>query len=281
MRPALSVLLSVLHFSLLACRPASPPPAPTDIRAHSAASLPSGPGDAAWALAAEFTAPLLPQDMVEPRALERTTPHVRVRAVCDGRRVAFRLEWPDSTRNDEQRPGAFSDACAVQFPSQVQADLPAPQMGELGKDVEILFWRATWQAALSSSGPALAQLYPNASIDHYPFQARSESADMAARYSPARAVENDLALPRSTPVEVLVASGPGTLRPGARDSEASGAGVRTDAGWSVVLARPLPRGFEGFGRTQVAFAVWDGAHGEVGARKMRTVWIPFAMEVQP
>ena len=30
--------------------------------------------------------------------------------------------------------------------------------------------------------------------------------------------------------------------------------------------------------SQVAFAVWQGAHGEVGARKMRSAWIPLALE---
>jgi hypothetical protein len=221
--------------------------------------------------------------MVEPRQLERTTPLVQVRALCDGRRVAFRLEWNDATRNDEQRPGAFSDACAVQLPSRVQADLPAPQMGEGGKDVEIVFWRAAWQAALEKGELALTDLYPNASIDHYPFEAapaRGTGAGMALRYSPARALENDMALPRSAPIEVLVASGPGTLRP-APSGEASGAGLRTSAGWSVVLTRPLPEGFERSGRTQAAFAVWEGSAGEVGARKMRTAWVPFALEVRP
>jgi hypothetical protein len=159
-------------------------------------------------------------------------------------------------------------------------------MGEAGKDVEIVFWRAAWQAAFAKGELVLADLYPNASIDHYPFEAGAAgeagaaSAAMALRYAPARALENGVALPRSSSVEVLVASGPGTLRP-APLGEAAGTGLRTEGGWSVVIARSLPEGLERSGRTQVAFAVWDGALGEVGARKMRTAWLPFALEVQP
>jgi hypothetical protein len=255
---------------------------PTEVVAGACTRLPADTGDPAWDALPEFPAALLPQDMVEPRQLERSTPLVRVRALCDGRRVAFRLSWQDATRDDEQRPGAFSDACAVQFPAEVQADVPAPQMGEPGKAVEIVFWRASWQAAMDGGEPTLADLYPNASIDHYPFEAGSSrgGTEMALRYAPARALENALALPRQSPVEVLTASGPGTLRP-APLGEASGAGVRTGDGWTVMIACPLPRGFERFARTQVAFAVWEGSCGEVGARKMRTAWVPFSLEVRP
>jgi hypothetical protein len=54
--------------------------------------------------------------------------------------------------------------------------------------------------------------------------------------------------------------------------------VRGENGWSVVLSRPLPTGLDPGRRTQVAFAVWQGAHQEAGARKMRTVWVPLAIE---
>jgi hypothetical protein len=48
-----------------------------------------------------------------------------------------------------------------------------------------------------------------------------------------------------------------------------------------VLRRPVPAGFGDGRRTQVAFAVWEGAQEETGARKMRTGWIQMSMGVQP
>ncbi len=50
-----------------------------------------------------------------------------------------------------------------------------------------------------------------------------------------------------------------------------------DAGWAVVITRPLPSGLAPGGTSLVAFAVWNGSDGDVGGRKMRTVWIPLTL----
>ena len=104
--------------------------------------------------------------------------------------------------------------------------------------------------------------------------------EMAKRYAPARAAGNAMAGPRQSAVEDLIAEGPGTLSPAAKQ-QSSGAGKRTATGWTVMLVRPLPAPMAGGKRSQVAFAVWDGAHGEVGARKMRSVWVPISLEGKP
>jgi DMSO reductase family type II enzyme heme b subunit len=77
-------------------------------------------------------------------------------------------------------------------------------------------------------------------------------------------------------VQDLIAEGPGTLRL-ADNSTSSGTGKRAKDGWTVLLSRPLPKGLQAGSRTQVAFAVWEGSHQEVGARKMRTAWVPLAL----
>jgi hypothetical protein len=259
---------------------------PGEVKAVRAAALAAAPGDAAWAALPVHVAPLVPQDMVEPRLLKATTPEVRVRAMHDGTTVAFLLEWADATKNDMPGPARFTDACAVQLPAAPPArDLPAPQMGEKGRGVEITYWRASWQAVVDGRGDTLRDLYPNSTVDHYPFEAKSlaegspEKKEAALRYAPARALGNAMAGPRAKPVEDLVAEGPGTLAP-ARDatSGSNGKGVRTATGWAVVLSRRLPTGVTAPGRSQAAFAVWEGADEESGARKMRTVWIPFNLE---
>ncbi|MBS1828903.1 MAG: hypothetical protein JST93_26610 [Acidobacteria bacterium] len=155
-------------------------------------------------------------------------------------------------------------------------------MGSAGHPVQITFWRADWQASVNGRKDDIHSLYPNASVDHYPFQAHSlepgsaAQKEMMQRYAPAQAMGNRRVGPREFPVEAMMAEGPGTLSPGA-GLLARGAGVRTKTGWQVVLVRKAPAGLSAKVRTQVAFAIWEGSAQEVGSRKMRTGWIPLAL----
>ena len=274
--------VAVLAF-IAACKggPAQAPSA--EVVVVRSAQLPSDPGDAAWRDAPVYTAALVLQDMVEPRLLEPSTDKVQVRALTDGKSIAFRLEWADPTVNDLPGLGRFSDACAVQLPVSTQADVPAPQMGEMQRPVEITYWRAFWQSMVDGREDTIKALFPNATVDHYPFEAASlqpgseAQREMALRYAPARELGNDMAGPRQQPVQDLVAEGPGTIRPAA-ETRSVGRGKHTDQAWTVVLSRPLPNGLDPGSRTQVAFAVWQGAHQEVGARKMRSVWVPLLLQ---
>ncbi len=261
-------------------------PAPTaEVVAVRRTTVPATPDDKAWLSVPPYTVALLLQDMVEPRLLEASTEKADVRAITDGTRIAFRLEWTDATQDDVPGVGRFSDACAVQLPVTIQADLPAPQMGEPQRPVEITYWRAFWQSTVNGREDTIKALYPNATVDHYPFEAASlepgseAQREMAQRYAPARALDNPMAGPRQRPVQDLIAEGPGTIRP-APQTRSDGNGARTDKGWAVVLSRPLPVGLEAGTRTQVAFAVWEGAHQEAGARKMRSAWTPLTIAVE-
>ncbi|MFN0085350.1 MAG: ethylbenzene dehydrogenase-related protein [Blastocatellia bacterium] len=255
----------------------------TEVVAIPAKAVPAAPDDAAWGAAPEHQAKLLLQDLVEPRLMQASTAEVRVRAITNGTEVAFRLEWSDRTRNDLPGPARFLDACAVQVPSKLEANVPDPQMGGQGKTVEITYWRADWQAVVDGRPDSLKTIYPNASIDHYPYEAKplekgsAAQNEMATRYAPARALGNRRTGPRDTPVEDLLADGPGTLAP-APPAGSKGKGVKTEDRWSVVITRRLPNGLTPGGRTQVAFAVWEGSHSETGARKMRTGWVPLLMK---
>jgi DMSO reductase family type II enzyme heme b subunit len=263
---------------LVGCRP-TPPVAPLmDVTIATADALPVDPDDAIWKRAPEFIAPLLPQDQVEPRQMHVSTSEVRVRAVAAGDRVAFRLQWTDPTLDDQPGQADFTDACAVQLPARVEPTLPAPQMGEPGRSVEITFWTAVWQAIVDGRGDTLRDLYPNATVDHYPHDAEPLKADPTAqrefeiRYSPARALGNTMGGPREQPVQDLIAEGPGTLSP-APSNDSQGRGQHDGDGWTVVVSRRLPAGWTPDRGSQVAFAVWQGDRDEVGARKMRTPWI--------
>jgi hypothetical protein len=262
------------------CRQA--PEITAEVVAVLAPTLPADPDDAAWQSAPEHVSTLLLQDLVEPRLMTPSTPEVRVRAIATSTEIAFRLEWPDAELNDLPGAGRFVDGCAIQVPEKADANAPDPQMGQAGKGVEITFWRADWQATVNGRGDAITDLYPNASIDHYPFEAPSlergsdAAREMARRYAPADAAGNRRGGLRTSPVEDLLAEGPGSLRP-ADTARARGKGVRTPTGWSVVIVRPLPDGLSPGARTQVAFAVWEGSAHEAGARKMRSAWVGLSM----
>ena len=130
----------------------------------------------------------------------------------------------------------------------------------------------------------VAALRPNASIDHYPYQAAKGEgrAELERQYAPAKNVGNPMTVRPNGAVQALVAEGFGTLSP-AVGQEVRGAGAWHDRTWSVVLARPLgdpqTTPLAAGGRTYVAFAIWDGSAGDVGARKMRSVWVP--LELMP
>ncbi|MBI2359217.1 MAG: hypothetical protein HYV04_09975 [Deltaproteobacteria bacterium] len=278
------VLPAAVFFAatLAGCAKKEPPASDSEVKAVFEKTLPSTVEDKIWQRAPLHTAKLLLQDMVEPRLMQASTSFVRVQSVTDGRNIAFRLSWNDATVDDVPGPGRFGDACAVQLPASTTADVPAPQMGEEGRPVEITYWSAIFQAVVNGRKDDISAIYPRVKVDHYPFEAPSlkpgsaAQQEMAKRYAPARSLGNPMAGPRKVPVQDLLAEGPGTIRQ-AEKSLSSGSGKYSQGGWSVLLVRPLPGGIQAGGRTQAAFAIWEGSHQEAGSRKMRTVWIPLSL----
>jgi len=124
--------LAVFAVVAAACTGCAPQAPPSEVVAVRRATVPEDPAGTAWPNAPVFPAALVLQDMVEPRLLEPSTRAVEVKAITDGTRVAFRLEWADETADDQADVSRFSDACAVQLPAESGADVPAPQMGESG-----------------------------------------------------------------------------------------------------------------------------------------------------
>jgi hypothetical protein len=279
----LALLIAIAFVaSLPACKKAEPPLSDAEVKAVAEKTIPSTIEDKAWEQVPFHPAKLLMQDVVEPRLMQASTSTVRVQAVTDGQKIAFRLSWNDPTQDDLPGPGRFEDAVAVQLPAATTPDVPNPQMGEDGKPVEITLWSANFQAMVNGRKDDITAIYPQAKIDHYPFEAPSlkagspEQQEMAKRYAPARSLGNPMAGPRTVPVQDLIAEGPGTLR-AAEKTISTGVGKHSKEGWTVLLIRPLPTGAQIGTRTQVAFAVWEGSHQEVGARKMRSGWIPLAL----
>ncbi len=281
MRPILLVIFLSLLLTAACSRTQT---ATAEVQVSQVKEVTSDPAASVWNDVPLHISKMSPQDLVDPRIMEPSTAEVQVKAISDGSQIAFRLEWLDATQNDMPGPKHFIDGCAVQIPARIEANVPAPQMGEVGKTVEIAFWRADWQAIVEGRATDdIKSIYPNASIDHYPSTAKSLEgnpqalAEAASRYAPAKALGNRRAGPREQPVEDMIAEGPGTLTPAA-STTSKGKGVKTKTGWAVVITRALPAGFSSASPSQTAFAVWEAAHGEVGARKMRTGWVPMMMK---
>jgi hypothetical protein len=159
-------------------------------------------------------------------------------------------------------------------------------MGEAGRPVEISYWSSSWQARVDGRPDEITAIYPQAPIPHYPFEAPSlrlgspEQEEMANRYAPARAANNWMAGDGQHATQDLRAEGPGTLSR-IPDGTSDGRGVRVASGWQVLISRSIPAALRPPAHAQVAFAVWDGGRQEVGARKMRSVWVPLSIGGAP
>jgi hypothetical protein len=271
------------------CAKAASGPAPTPTEAQAVdvgGGLPStDPKAKVWDTAPEHVAKLLLQDQTEPKLLEPAVSAMRVRALHDGTWIAFRLQWDDKTRDLLAEQGRSCDSVAVQIPVEAGGNVPDGAMGQRGRPVRIHLWKASWQTLLDSGGDPVALLYPNAHNDHYPYE-RAEPkarAEMETRYAPARAAGNPIGLPRrDSPVQDLVAEGFGTLTP-LSEQTSLGRGSHDGERWTVTIARRLDRGereaLRAGARTYLALAVWDGGAGNTGSRKMRSGWIPLAVQV--
>lgn len=231
------------------------------------------PGASAWDFASEHEGSLAPQNVVAPMLQQPAVTRVKVRGLHDGNWVAFRLSWSDSSGDSLLGPSRFCDAAAVQVPRDPQ-DEPSVMMGHPNAAVRILLWKAAWQI-----NDMVGALHPNRPPPFYPFEAAQGEArsTMEQQYGPARNVHNpNLHRPNGVPVVLAEAEQFGTLT-GLLAQSLGGRGVHAEGHWSVVLAAP----FESLGtavrpgrESKVAFAVWEGAAKNIGARKMRSEqWI--------
>ena len=199
-----------------------------------------------WDLAPAVTLHLVPNIIKEERLFTPLNDAVTVKALYDGRQIAFLLELDDRT---ESRPGIeyftdlqdenlemHADAFAIQFPkegaftSAPMVEKPLYRHGDARHPTTIWYWNA-------------------GSVDP-----RVEARSM-----------------------LLDATGPDKkLQP--RAGELTAKGEWKDGRWRVLMVRPLDGGAEGdltFSEGQfipISFANWDGSNGEVGAKHTLSTW---------
>lgn len=225
-----------------------------------ATKVSSDPTDPVWEAAKKIRIPLSPQNLVFPHGGQGAE-WVEVSALRSPDEIAFRVSWPDKTRDSKlELSGKFVDACALQFPvaaapGGAAAGLPSPFMGEKGKPVNI--WR--WSAAMQER-----DRYPKAYSDYH----RPD------------AIENTY--PFRDQAEDLVAEGFWTL--GRRQTQAVEAqGAWADGRWTVVFKRRLDAaggGAQALGGAifapdkplAIAAAIWDGAAWDRDGAKTFSAW---------
>jgi hypothetical protein len=246
-------------------------------------AIPVDPDWSGWKTAPAVAVTLGPQAIAQPWNLTPSITKVTVKAVHNGSWIAFLLTWKDATKSSVMYTDSFRDAVALMVPVGKSA---AITMGAPKERVLILHWKADWQEDIDKTFQDVAQLYPNAWLDWYPFVAGEPPYDITAWTNPeARRYLTGWVLgnPRSQPdkrtaVEEQIAEGFSTLTTNERQS-AVGKGVYANGEWKVVIARPLATGDPndpGWGpgkSVPVTFAAWDGGKGEIGARKSFSDWI--------
>jgi DMSO reductase family type II enzyme heme b subunit len=276
------LLFGVLALATLAlgAPPATAQVPITAVRVPGAGPI-ADPGAAHWSRTRAVTIALLPQTVTLPHNDHPAATQLAVRAVHNGGWLAFLLEWKDATLSDRLLVDSFGDQAAVQLPIDAKGAAPSPMMGNPGGRVNIMQWRAALQHDIENGAPSIKVLYPNAWTDVYPDEVLG--ATDAKPYAGALGIENPVSRGIASPVLDQMAEGWGsmTVKP---DQHALGKGIWKNGAWRVVITRPMvsddlnaPRLGPG-DRTSVAFAIWEGGHREVGARKAWSPWIPLVIQ---
>jgi len=241
------------------------------------------PAAAFWKDATPVKIPMEAQIVTNPQNPKPAVSELNVRAAHDGQWLAVLIEWADPTKSDVIVIDKFGDQVALEMPVTYKAgDAPNPMMGGPGDRMNIIQWRAAFQADTERNagkgdkaeakinGPSLADLYPNAHVDVYPDEVLRVTD--ARAYTGAVGVDNPISRPKRTAVLEQMAEGFGSLTV-LPEQHADGRGIWADGMWHVVITRPLAAGdanapaLRPGDQTLAAFAVWEGGAREVGSRK--------------
>ncbi|MBK8267263.1 MAG: c-type cytochrome [Planctomycetes bacterium] len=263
--------------------------------------LPTGPTDPIWNQARPVYVGLTPlwwrDDRIEGLV---------VQGLHNEEELAIRLSWLDPTRDDRAvRVDEFRDAVAIQF--SLASDPPF-YMGDNSEHggVNIWMWKADRQKNIDSGYQDVDAAFPDRVTDMYdecPIRAQDmTSVDWAhgaltehnSTYITAWGAGNLVADPHlKTPVECLVAKGPGTLagKP-ANVQVVKGQAVYQRGVWSVQMQRSLQlphdcehsatagdeRVFHSGDFLPVSFAIWNGSVGDRDGKKDISIWQKLVIE---
>lgn len=253
--------------------------------------LPPDPLDADWDRARPLYVALTPLWWTDDR-IEGLT----VQALHNGEDLAIKLSWIDATSDTSAvRHAEFRDAVALQF--SLTPDPPF-YMGDPGQHggVNLWMWKADREADIEGGYQDIAAAYADMAVDRYPEQAMPLDAIPTGGWPYKPITEHDpmfitawgagnlVAKPdRSSPVESLVARGPGTLSALPFNIQrVDGQAVYERGLWHVQLQRrmsfPPPaedggeRDFKSGDFLPVSFAIWNGSAGDRDGKKNISIW---------
>ncbi len=260
--------------------------------------LPAGPMDEAWRAARPLYVALTPMWWDELR-IEGLT----VQALHNDRELALRLAWIDPSVDDSAvKHSEFRDAVAVQF--SMSPDPPF-YMGDATQHggVNIWMWKADRQTNLASGYQDVDAAFPDRVTDSYPeaafkFDGMGQTPRLPiAQHDPlfitAWGAGNLVANPLlKTPVECLVAQGPGTLAGKPVNVQVVEGSAAYDRGvWAVQMQRTMElphdhahdgaadeRVFRPGDYLPVSFAIWNGAAGDRDGKKNISIWQKLVIE---
>lgn len=279
--------------------PPGPPPEVKVIRVPSVPSM-ADPFAVEWDKSPAVELPLQPQQTAPPMLDVATVSLIRVQALRDDKRIAWRFSWADDSPCSSVEVSKFADAVALQLPLVDNAPFT---MGGKGQPVRLIQWKALWQKDIDEGFQDVAKLYPNAwndllwsdlfngldpksgtPTDEYISKFKNE--EVAKQYLVGVAAGNPGSdQKRTQPVEELAAEGFGSSTH-VSPSSCTGRGAWRDGRWTVVMdhaldpADPLIARILGSSvQNQISLAVWDGSAGNTGGRKHWCPWMP--MKIDP
>ncbi|MFO0754066.1 MAG: ethylbenzene dehydrogenase-related protein [Thermodesulfovibrionales bacterium] len=233
--------------------------------------------DEVWKGIPSSRLPLQRQFLVVPKPMDVGVKEVSVQSFNDGKYIAFRLSWKDSTQNVGPKIMNFSDGAALQFPVS-KNPLPEYFMGELKRPVHILHWKA-WRSRDKQAGfQNVKSAYPNMTVDMYNFdygvKGNGTEKTQAEKdiFTPGKAAGNPLSFDHKEIIEELNSEGAGTLK-SKNIENTSGDAEWKDGQWTVIFRRPLVVNdplsvkFVAGEKMPVAFSVWEGERRESAGRK--------------
>ena len=196
---------------------------------------------------------------------------VTVKALHNGKQVAFKLNWKDGIRNLENGVDAFRDSIALAFPVKVSEYAPSPFMGDENNPVNIWQWGSDWQAAKDGTRNLSSRQPVTNGVWKFP----KDMQILQNRYP---------GMPENSPVTEYVSAGFGSLTRQTVQNVA-GKGIYRNGGWSVVFIRKLEQLEEGDAlfvpgeKTLINFAVWNGSRQEVSSKKSISLfWLPLSLD---
>lgn len=238
----------------------------------SAGPLPARVDDPAWAEAEPRMMALNPTWRAGATSWGAT-----VRALHDGKEIAFLLEWgnghPVSRERDVQD---YTDRAALQFGMKERPGFIG--MGDPLRPVNLWLWHPTGAEPGADRKAFVAASHPGMKADLYP--------DAGNLYASAEMAGNPAAALEPHRFEEANAQGPGTLTLQKQEEQ----GLSGDAGWKdgvwrLVLRRAMAPGKGGDAdltpgrRVPFAVAVWDGRNDQRGGQKNVSTW--HTLEIRP